>query len=109
LKIVSDTIQAIFAFTNQAKFDCITKGELGMAAKRKTEKKSAPSKKVLSAKVALHRLGKIASAAIKSADIDEPTGRCRFTTSSGTHCAVLTKSWCVDELHGEWTEGADCP
>lgn len=80
-----------------------------MTDKKKLANKNVPKKEVLTAAVALHRLGKMTTAALQSAEIDEPTGRCVYTTSSGTHCAVLTKSWCVDELHGQWTEGAECP
>lgn len=66
------------------------------------------SKKQLAPKEALDRLGKMTSEALVRSDINEPTGRCEFQTSSGTHCAVLTKSWC-DQLHGQWSEGEDCP
>jgi hypothetical protein len=78
-------------------------------AKKKIAKKKKSATKALSPKVALQKLGVMATAALQSSIIDEPTGRCMYTTSSGTHCAVLTKSWCVDELKGQWTEGAACP
>jgi hypothetical protein len=68
----------------------------------------APKKKVLTAKEALEKLGVMTTTAIRNSNMEEPTGRCDYTTSSGSHCAVITKAWC-DELNGTWTEGQECP
>jgi hypothetical protein len=57
---------------------------------------------------ALHVLGQIATDAISRSAIASVTGACVYTTSSGTHCAVLTKAYC-DQLNGNWTEGGACP
>jgi hypothetical protein len=59
------------------------------------------------AKDALRTLGKIATDAIAQSNIDTPTGRCVYTTTSGTHCAVLTEDFC-EQLHGTWTQGGSC-
>jgi hypothetical protein len=73
-----------------------------MASKRK-----GPRRKALTPQEALRRLGKMTTKALEESGSDIPTGRCEYTTSSGEHCARLTKAWC-DQLHGTWTEGEDC-
>jgi hypothetical protein len=76
-----------------------------MSSKKKTQ---PARKRPLSPSDALQKLGEFTTQAIQASNINEPTGSCVYTTSSGTHCAVITKTWC-DELQGEWTGGASCP
>ena len=69
--------------------------------------KRTASKKDLTPKQALNKLGKMVTRALRKSGSEEPTGRCIYTTSSGQHCAVITEEWC-GELNGEWTEGEGC-